>query len=237
MDLNPLFAPMLYGHECFQHFGPIAPPPRKDQNSSVDQHGKLSPDPKAASAGCEKPKKKHRRHNRARKRHHCGSKTEPEPITDDVKQETAPFHEALGTHQLPSYQHLQNLTFIPYVRPEWLQKPMNVVPNSDGTHRFDYAPNLQHLHVMSYLHWPKALAYHIVPELFQFNPRAYHFFPGRIKHKMITNKVGERGVRGTGASRQSWDEFIEEQKAAIRFRSSTEDLFEFWGREQAWVTW
>jgi hypothetical protein len=49
--------------------------------------------------------------------------------------------------------------------------------------------------------------------------------------------VGEEGVRGTGASRQSWDEFIEKQKTAMRFGSSTEDLFEFWGREQAWATW
>ena len=114
---------------------------------------------------------------------------------------------------------------------------MNVVPNSDGTHRFDYAPNLQHLHLMSYLHWPEVFAHHIIPELFQFNPRAYHFFPSRTKHKMIRNKVGEGGVRGTGASRQSWDEFIEKQKTAMRFASSTEDLFEFWGREQAWATW
>jgi hypothetical protein len=246
--MDPLFHPMLHGHEYFkdsQHardFGPIAPPPRKDQDASSSQQGELSADaetaPETEPAAGEKPKKRHKRHNRQRKRRHKGSQTEPKPTSDAVEQNPLPLYEGSST---PPDQRLQNPTFIQHILPKWLQKPINVTrSNFDGTHRFDYPPSLQHLHVMSHLHWPKAFAYYIVPELYRFNPRAYPFFPGRTHHKLLLTKLGEGGMRGSAPLRQtgqSWDQFIEEQAAAMKFGIAAEDLLEFRAHEQAWATW
>ena len=114
--MDPLFHPMLYGHKYFEdvqpvrYFGPIAPPPRKDQDASISQYEEPPLDLETASetespAG-DKPKKKHRRHNRIRKRRPRGSKTESKPTSDAVEQEPVPLNEASGTHQLPPNQRL-----------------------------------------------------------------------------------------------------------------------------------
>ena len=241
--MDPPFRPMLHSHQDSEDiqpardFGPIAPPPRKDQQAELSSDAETASQTEPAAG--EKPKKKHKRHNRQRKRRHKGSKTDPEPASDAVEQKTMPLDKASGIHQVPLDPRLQNPTFVQHILPKWLQKPINVTrSNFDGTYRFDYAPSLQHLHVPTHLHWPKAFAYHIVPELFQFNPRAYIFFPGRTQHNLLLNKLGEGGASGTRASGQpSWDHFIEEQAAAMKYGIASEDLLGFRTREQAWATW
>ena len=209
--MDHLFAPMLYGHELLRDFGPTASPARKDQDSSLRQQDRLSPGQETisesdTSVGKTPKSKKHRRHHRPRRRRHRRPETEPKLTSEAVEQKTVPFHQAFGIHQLPPDQRLQDLTFTLYIRPKWFLKPMSVMPNRDGTYRFDYAPDHLHLHlhIMSYLSCPNTVDDCIFLELFRCNALAYLFFLSCISlEPRISN-----GVRGTLASRQkqSWDE-------------------------------
>ncbi|KAF9692469.1 hypothetical protein EKO04_009770 [Ascochyta lentis] len=128
-------------------------------------------------------------------------------------------------------------TFVFDIRSKWTKKPISTTAKKDGTYRFDYAPCTTSLHHMSSLIWPKTYAYHVMPELFKFNARAYNFFPGMAFHELIIDRVGEGGVYTDKGSLPDLVEFLDEQALARHRGIQVEDLQDFWEREQIWASW